>query len=289
MIKYLASLFFFTFGFSIATTAFAQSAQKSPVRPAIKLYTLDCGQITVSDANMFSDTQGYDGRTLDLPVPCYVITHGNKAVLWDAGVAATFVDAGSAGVTTAWYTTRLKETLVQQLARIPLAPSDIDFLALSHVHFDHMGQAASVPEAHLLIGDADFEFLFSGRAAKAGFDPDLLRGWEASNRKTLIKGDHDVFGDGRVMILAAPGHTPGHKVLLVELETAGRVLLSGDLYHFEENRLHRRMPDFNVSRADTLASMDRIEAYIKNVGARLIIQHDRATYDAMPKAPSYLD
>lgn len=271
--------------FAVVASLSLTAAAQAPIR----LYTLDCGQISVSDANKFSDTQGYDGQTLDLPIPCYVITHGDKALLWDAGVAAHFAKAGKAGVTIDWYTTRLDETLVQQLKRIGMRPEDIDFLAVSHVHFDHMGQAAAVPEAHLLIGAADFELLFSGRAPKEAFDPDLLRPWADSDNKTLIMGDHDVFGDGRVMILSAPGHTPGHQVLLVELENAGLVMLSGDLYHFQENRLHRRMPDFNTSRADTLASMDRIEAYLKNVGARLIIQHDRPTYDAMPKAPAYLD
>jgi glyoxylase-like metal-dependent hydrolase (beta-lactamase superfamily II) len=277
----LISLAVFVLSASVACSAFAQSK--------VRLYTLDCGQITVTDANKFSDTQGYDGRTLDLPVPCYVITHDDKALLWDAGVAAHFANAGKKGVAIAWYTTRLDETLVEQLKRIEMRPDDIDFLAISHVHFDHMGQAASVPNAHLLIGAADFELLFSGQAPKAAFDPDLLRPWAESDNKTLIRGDHDVFGDGRVMILSAPGHTPGHQVLLVELENAGRVMLSGDLYHFKENRLHRRLPDFNTSRADTLASMDRIEAYLKNIGARLIIQHDRPTFDAMPKAPAYLD
>lgn len=256
---------------------------------SLRLYTLDCGQISVADANIFSDTEGYDGRTLDLPVPCYVITNGDKVLLWDAGMPSSFVRPDGSGTTVDWFTVVLRKTLPQTLATIGLKPADIDFLGLSHIHFDHMGQAAAVSNAHLLVGKADFEFLFSGNAPPGGFNPDFLRPWQDSPNKTLIAGDHDVFGDGRVMILAAPGHTPGHKVLLIQLENAGPVVLSGDLYHFADNRLHRRMPDFNTSRADTLASMDRIEAYIKNVGAKLFIQHDRATYDAMPKGKRYLD
>lgn len=255
----------------------------------LRLYTLDCGQITVADANIFSDTEGYDGQTLDLPVPCYVITHGEKVLLWDAGLPASFVRPDGTGTTVDWFTVTLRKDLPQTLETIGLKPLDVDFLGISHIHFDHMGQAAAMVGAHLLVGKADFNFLFSGNAPPGGFNPDFLRPWQESENKTLIAGDHDVFGDGRVMILAAPGHTPGHKVLLVKLENTGPVILSGDLYHFAENRLHRRMPDFNTSRADTLASMDRIEAYLKNVGAKLFIQHDRATFDAMPKGKRFLD
>lgn len=255
----------------------------------LRLYTLDCGQVDVADANIFSDTQGYDGRTLDLPVPCYVIKHGTQALLWDAGVPAGIAQAGNEGVEFSWYTVRLSETLEPQLKAIDLEPDDINYIGISHVHFDHMAQAQAVANAHLLIGRADFEFLFSGTADPGGFNPAFLEGWKNSDNKTLISGDHDVFGDGRVMMLSAPGHTPGHMALLVYLENEGPVILSGDLYHFAENRLHRRMPDFNTSRADTLASMDRIEAYAKAVGARLIIQHDRPTYDAMPKGKAFLD
>jgi len=98
-----------------------------------------------------------------------------------------------------------------------------------------------------------------------------------------------VFGDGSVRILKAPGHTPGHQVLEVKLKKTGVVVLSGDLYHTDANRKFRRVPAFNASRADTLASIDRIEKIVQNTHARFIIQHSLEDIAALPKFPGYLD
>ncbi len=105
----------------------------------------------------------------------------------------------------------------------------------------------------------------------------------------MIDGDYDVFGDGSVRILKAPGHTPGHQVLMLKLKKSGTVLLSGDLNHVRENRRHRRVPPFNTDRADSLASIDRIEAILKNTKGRLVIQHDERDFKALPGFPKYLD
>jgi len=92
-----------------------------------------------------------------------------------------------------------------------------------------------------------------------------------------------------VRILKAPGHTPGHQVLLLKLGKSGTVVLSGDLYHVRENRAHRRVPEFNTERADTLASMDRVERIVKNTKARFVVQHDPRDFRALPKFPAFLD
>jgi N-acyl homoserine lactone hydrolase len=105
----------------------------------------------------------------------------------------------------------------------------------------------------------------------------------------MIDGDYDVFGDGRVRILKTPGHTPGHQSLLLKLQVAGTVVLSGDLYHTRENHQYARVPTINTQRADTLASMARIETILKNSKARLIIQHDLRDFAALPKFPEYLN
>jgi glyoxylase-like metal-dependent hydrolase (beta-lactamase superfamily II) len=105
----------------------------------------------------------------------------------------------------------------------------------------------------------------------------------------MIDGDYDVFGDGTVKILKAPGHTPGHQVLEIHLAHSGTVILSGDLYHTRENRKERRVPPVNTNRADTLASMDRIEKIVQNTHARFIIQHNPEDVASLPKLPGYLD
>ena len=108
-------------------------------------------------------------------------------------------------------------------------------------------------------------------------------------KKQMIDGDYDVFGDGSVMILKTPGHTPGHQSLEVRLKKSGVVILSGDLWHLRDNYKFRRVPPFNVERADTLASIDRVTTILKNTKGRLVVQHDPNDFKALPKFPKYLD
>ena len=105
--------------------------------------------------------------------------------------------------------------------------------------------------------------------------------------REILEGEHDVFGDGTVRIIPAPGHTPGHQMLLVNLAEEGLVMLSGDLYHFRESRADRRVPSLNVDAAQTLASMERIEQLLTETGAQLWIQHDMAGFLERSGTPAH--
>jgi glyoxylase-like metal-dependent hydrolase (beta-lactamase superfamily II) len=109
----------------------------------------------------------------------------------------------------------------------------------------------------------------------------------AKVKKNLLKGDFDVFGDGRVVILSMPGHTPGHQSLLVKLKDEGNIIISGDLFHQRASFENKRVPRFNVDRADTLASFDRLDKLMKNYDARFFIQHDAGDFAKLPKFPAY--
>ena len=123
------------------------------------------------------------------------------------------------------------------------------------MHGDHIGQAAQFPNARLIIGKGDFE-------QTAGKD-DPFGPWRGQGKPvTLATADDDVFGDGSVVALHLPGHTPDHLALLVKL-ASGPVLLTGDLYHSTIAREKRGVPPFNTSREQTLASMDKFEALAK--------------------------
>jgi glyoxylase-like metal-dependent hydrolase (beta-lactamase superfamily II) len=101
--------------------------------------------------------------------------------------------------------------------------------------------------------------------------------------------DLDVFGDGTVVVKSAPGHTPGHQVAFVRLAKRGPVLLAGDLYHYPEERTTGRTPGFEFDREATLATRARIDAFLKQSGAELWIEHDLATHTALPFAPAFVD
>jgi glyoxylase-like metal-dependent hydrolase (beta-lactamase superfamily II) len=178
-------------------------------------------------------------------------------------------------------------TLVAQLQTLKLEPKDINYVAFSHLHWDHTGNANEFPEAVWIMNKAELN-ASTALPPPNGVLPDTFSAYKSAKVET-IEDDYDVFGDGSVMILRAPGHTPGHQVLKLKLQKSGTVILSGDLYHLRANRDFKRVPVFNSNRADTLASMGRVETLLKNTAGRLIVQHDPHDYQALPKPPAYLE
>ena len=251
--------------------------------PDIEMWRLDCGTLDISDVESFSDTHLYDGQPRILTDSCYLIRNGDRYLSWDTGLPTSLI-----GKPQTWsvYTMSVERSIVDQLADLGLVPQDIDFVGISHMHFDHVAQAKDFPDAELLIGTRDAELVAQGNDedALAGLAPWLAEG--ASGKVSRVAKDRDVFGDGSVTMIAAPGHTPGHTALVVRLPQAGTVMLTGDLYHFEEQVANRGVPQFNADRADTLASMDRFDRTAGNLQATVVIQHDPRHIDRLPAFPA---
>jgi len=251
----------------------------------LRLYVFDCGMLrleTVEDFSVAND----ETDVRDLSVPCYVIEHEKGRLLWDGGLPSATAD------TDGWQgegmLLRLDRTFADQLADIDLNMSSFDLMAFSHMHFDHVGVANEVQEARLIIQKAEYDAAFADPVTLPGADPSLYN--KLKDAETLfINGDHDVFGDGRVRIISAPGHTPGHQVLFIDLINTGPIVLSGDLYHFALSRAERRVPSFNVDADATLASMDRVEALLEVEDATLWIEHELALFETLNKSPEYYD
>ena len=155
------------------------------------------------------------------------------------------------------------------------------------MHFDHVGSANLFSGSTLLIQETEYKAAFGDELISV-FDPSLYSDLADSEVK-LLEGDHDVFGDGSVTIVSAPGHTAGHQVLLVRLTNFGPLVLSGDLYHFEASRRLRRTPDFNFDKQQTLESMDKVEALLEQTGAVFWIEHNKALADTLNLAPAFYD
>jgi glyoxylase-like metal-dependent hydrolase (beta-lactamase superfamily II) len=120
-----------------------------------------------------------------------------------------------------------------------------------------------------------------------GVNPATFAHWISGGGKVEpLPGDKDVFGDGTVIVLNTPGHTPGHHSLLIKLREKGAVLLTGDLAHFHENYETSGVPTFNTSRAETLASLDRFKKLQASLKATVIIQHDARDMDKLPAFPA---
>ena len=248
----------------------------------LELWRLDCGTIQVNELQQFSDTFNYNGKSKTLTDSCYLIRHNKQLMLWDTGLPEALLNAK---FTKDAMSPRLNRTLKDQLQQINVKPDDIDMVGVSHYHFDHVGQAAQFPNAKLLIGSADLAAL-KQTPLPFGADPAPLAPWiTGSSSVESVSGDHDVFGDGSVMMIDTPGHTPGSHSLLVRLPKFGAVLLSGDTVHFNEQVANNNIPPFNTDRAQSLASMDRLYGIAKNIPATLIIQHEPEHIKLLPAFP----
>jgi glyoxylase-like metal-dependent hydrolase (beta-lactamase superfamily II) len=242
------------------------------------LWRLDCGTIEVGNLDQYSDTYQYVGRRKTFANGCYLIRSGDRYLLWDTGLPGEL--AGTSKIDGGDRMT-LRSRIGDQLAEIGVRPDQVSFVGISHYHFDHSGQAADFPRATLLIDRKDWEAVKVRPDRAERFKP-----WIGGGGKVEpLAYDHDVFGDGVATMLATPGHTPGHRSLLVRLKDSGPILLSGDAVHFAENWQKREVPGFNTSRAETLASMDRLERIARQLRARLIIQHEPADEAKLPRFP----
>jgi glyoxylase-like metal-dependent hydrolase (beta-lactamase superfamily II) len=262
----------------------AQSAKAPP--KGVELYAMDCGRLTMTNADAFSDDGAYAGVPKTMVVPCYLIRHPKGDLVWDTGVPQAIADMPGGAAPGGVVVTR---KLTDQLKQLDLTPADIEYVSVSHSHFDHIGNAGLFASSTWIVDPDERAYAF--RPAARSNAQQFAAYSALENAKTvLIEGDasHDVFGDGSVKIIQTPGHTPGHTVLLVRLKDAGPVLLTGDMWHIAESRPSRRVPRFNVDKAQTLKSMDTVEALAKETKARVVLEHVPEDFDALPKFPQPL-
>ena len=238
------------------------------------LTRLDCGtpQAPTAVNQRFSDTYAYGDLKLQFVYSCYIIKHDNEYLLWDTGHAMTAPNVAP------------KVSIVDQLAKLNITPEQVKYVGISHYHGDHTGQVASFPKATLLIGAREWDAISAPKPAEGvNFKP--FEGWiKGENKVEPLNLDKDVFGDGSVIVLKTPGHTPGHQALLVKLQS-GAFILSGDAVHFHENYDTGGVPAFNFDRAQTVASMERIKKLAAAQKAKLIIQHDARDVGLLPAFP----
>jgi glyoxylase-like metal-dependent hydrolase (beta-lactamase superfamily II) len=254
----------------ISLSASAQAA------PEVTLTRLDCGtNAPPTDVGArFTDTYAYNGVKIQLVFSCYLIKHGDDYLVWDSGHS---MSAGAVAP---------KTSLVDLLSKVGLKPEQIKYVGISHYHGDHVGQVGSLPKSTLLIGKADWDVVTDPKMSAVG-NPAAFANWISGGGKVeAVPLDKDVFGDGTVVMLNTPGHTPGHHSLLVKLKDMGYVLISGDLVHFRENYETGGVPSFNTDRAETLASIDRFKKIAANLKATVIIQHDERDIGKLPAFPA---
>jgi N-acyl homoserine lactone hydrolase len=259
--------------------------------PSLKLYVFDCGTLKSGNPAPLLE-RGV--TTTDMSVTAYLIVHPRGTLLWETGVIPD--DLIERGETTVFRATA-KKTLRSQLAEIGYKPSNITYLALSHYHYDHSANSNEYGGSTWLVQKPESEAMFSAapRPAVANSpSPEAVNARFAAlknSKTTLLVGDHDVFGDGTVVIVSTPGHSPGHQSLLVKLAKTGAVLLSGDLYHYPAERTLKDFTPFAAlgEPEKERASKAKVEALLKERRATLWIQHDIIADAKLKKSPAYYD
>ena len=264
-----------------------QPVRRAAAAPSsLRLYLFDCGVIHTNNGDAYS-LKKEEMASTEMSIPCILVAHPKGTLMWDNGYIPDRAFPPGGGQASSGVVTQDKP-LLPQMAAAGYRPADITFLSMSHYHGDHVANANSFAAATWLVRKVERDRMFS--------DPPIPRSDPANysllkESKTILleKNEHDVFGDGTVVIKSTPGHTPGHNVLFLRLKNTGPVVLSGDLYHYPEERSLNRLPVAEFNREQTAASRAELEAFLKQTRAQLWIEHDIIANAKLKKAPAFYD
>ena len=270
----------------LGTTTTAAAAAPKVTSP--RLYILDCGTISPMDPKLFSLEKSEIKGDASFVSPCYLVVHPKGTLIWDVGQVPDDQIKDDGTEATVDGILKAKHRLVPQLAALGFASRDITYVAMSHYHADHTANANLFAGSTWIVQRAEYDIMFADKQVPIR-TPDSYKDLKNAKRVMLNNEDHDVFGDGTVVLKSAPGHTPGHQMLFLELKKFGPLLLMGDLYHFPEERTLDRVPTFDFDAAMTRATRKKVEQFVRETHATAWIQHDPPTYATLKKAPQFYD
>ncbi len=228
-------------------------------------------------------------ETIELPVLSILLRHSQGNVLFDTGCHPSIPeqpDARWGGLAKIMVPIMLPgDNVITALAGVGLAPDDIDVVVCSHLHPDHCGCNAFFKRATVVIHEKEIEAARAPDAEKAGY---LAAEWVTPEPVDALKGQRDLFDDGRIVLIPLPGHTPGTIGALVVLERSGTFLLASDTVSLRAT-LDTGIAPRNTWNADalakSLAEVKRIEAG----GATIVCGHDAAQWDTLKKGAEFYD
>jgi N-acyl homoserine lactone hydrolase len=275
--------------FLMVPAATPQSKPKPPKTP--RLYIFDCGLLTMSAPATFGFTKEEVGEKQPFAVPCYLVVHPKGTLMWDVGVIPDAqVNGTTQGIST------VTRTLKSEMAEIGYTAADIKYLALSHMHSDHTANANDFAGSTWLVHQTERDAMFAPPpppgAGRGRGGPQATATYDKLKDSTTIiltEKDYDVFGDGTVVIMYAPGHTPGHQILFLKLKESGPILVAGDLYHLPQEITMHRFPTFEFDKDQSAVSRAKVDAFLKQSGARLWIEHDLPTFETLKKSPAFYE
>jgi N-acyl homoserine lactone hydrolase len=274
---------------ALCVAAAAQPAPPSGMPPlpkvkGVRLYVIDCGTIISHEPERFG-LKREDVPDPDFSDPCFLVIHPRGMLLFDTGLTDAQVGRSIYENKNGYEGLLKTTTLKGELANIGVTAPMITYLAISHSHWDHVGNANAFAGSTWLARKSEYDFMFAPTvtpAARKNYDA------LAQARIQYIQGDYDVFGDGSVVLLSTPGHSPGHQSLYVKLAHTGGVVISGDLYHYSAERTLNRVPP-REQNLETPASRKKVEDFLARTHSQLWIGHAIDWYQAAVKAPGWYD
>lgn len=257
---------------------------------AVVALPLSGGWLDAPRAAIFADAA--PGERIALPVGCWLVAHPRGRLVFDTGLdrAAAADPVGALGVRRARafrVASPPGDDVVGALAARGLAPDDVTHVVNSHLHFDHCGCNRCFPRARVVVQRAELE---AARAALAAGGDDPATWNDPDRPPEAVDGEHDLFGDGRVVAFPTPGHTAGHQSLRVTTGSGRVVVLLGDAIYTERHADEDALPapgavwDAPTMR-DTMARLRRMRA----AGATLVYGHDDAQWRALSALPGGID
>lgn len=250
----------------------------------LRIHALSCGSLEF-DRSLFFPAEA-QGTAMVAPVASWLVVHPQGKLLFDTGISCDALadPAGRLGQRVASLF-RLRsgagEDAVSQLAALGFRPDDIRYVVNSHFHFDHCGCNASFPRAQFLVQRAE---LAIARAEPKRYN---AMDWDHPLDYRELDGEHDVFGDGAVVVLPTPGHTAGHQSLWIR-DGGRQFVLTSDACYTREHLEKAILPGnaYNAGRmAESLAILRGLR---DRKGAELLYGHDAEQWKALPRAPRSL-
>lgn len=250
---------------------------------AVRVFALTCGWLS-APLGIFLEGAG-EGR-IRVPVPSFLVEHPKGRVLFDSGLHRdTQTDpAARLGLSADVFRVEFRagEDLAARLEAVDVDVGGVRYLVNSHLHFDHAGGNAQVPNAQLVVQRREWQ---------AGHEPDLIRAnfynpkdYDLGHDVLEVDGEHDLFGDGHVVCLPTYGHTPGHQSLRLRLDDR-EIVLAGDACYLRRTLEELHLPPIAHAREQMLESLRHLRA-LQDAGARIFYGHDPEFWAGVPQAPT---
>jgi N-acyl homoserine lactone hydrolase len=247
--------------------------------PAMKLYAFTCGSVTAAFG-------GPEQGEVRAPVPSYLIEHEQGRVLVDTGMHPGVRTDPRSRI--GWVADLMHlelpegEDIGSHLEAIGVDPGSLRYLVNTHLHFDHAGGNELIPN--------DVELVVQQREWQAGRDEREIEtnvynpaDYDQPRPVLAVEGEHDLFGDGAVVLLPTPGHTPGHQSLRLRLDGTD-VIICADACYFADWMDTEVTPAYGFDKRQEIESLRRLRA-LRDAGAWMLYGHDPLQWATVPQAP----